>query len=75
MTNVINVTLNETLVKKVRVGVPVRSIVESTNNINGLEGINTSNKVNGSVLIYNGTSDKWEATLDLEQQNVNGGSF
>jgi hypothetical protein len=69
------VTLNETLIKKVKVGTPVRSIVESTNNINGLEGISTLSKVNGSVLVYNGTSDKWEATLDLEQQNINGGSY
>jgi hypothetical protein len=66
---------NTTLIKKIVVGTPVRNIAEARADINQLDGIDTSNKVNGSVLVYNATNSLWEATLDLEQQNVNGGSF
>ena len=66
---------NTTLIKKIVIGTPVRNVTEATSNINQLNGINTSVKVNGSVLVYNASNSLWEATLDLEQQNVNGGSF
>lgn len=66
---------NTTLVKRIVVGTPVRRVNEATSNINQLTGIDTSGKVNGSVLVYNASNSLWEATLDLEQQNVNGGSF
>lgn len=66
---------NTTLIKRIVVGTPVRRVNEAQANINDLNGINTSGKVNGSVLVYNATNSLWEATLDLEQQNVNGGSF
>ena len=66
---------NTTIVKKITVGTPVRKVTEATANLNELAGIDTSARVNGSVLVYNATSTLWEATLDLEQQNVNGGSF
>jgi len=64
-----------TIIKKITVGTPVRNVTEASTNINEIAGINTSAKVNGSVLVYNASSTLWEATLDLEQQNVNGGSF
>lgn len=64
-----------TIVKKITIGTPVRKVTEATANLNELAGIDTSARVNGSVLVYNATSTLWEATLDLEQQNVNGGSF
>jgi len=66
---------NTTIVKKITVGTPVRNVTEASTNINNLAGSNTSAKVNGSVLVYNASNSLWEATLDLEQQNVNGGSF
>ena len=66
---------NTTLVKRIVVGTPVRRVTEATSNINQLTGIDTSDKVNGSVLVYNASNSLWEATLDLEQQNINGGSF
>lgn len=66
---------NTTLIKRIVVGTPVRRVNEATSNINQLTGIDTSGKVNGSVLVYNASNSLWEATLDLEQQNVNGGSF
>ena len=66
---------NTTIVKKIVIGTPVRRVSEAALNINNLDGINTSNRVNGSVLVYNSTSTLWESTLDLEQQNINGGSY
>lgn len=66
---------NTTLIKRIVVGTPVRRINEAQADINELTGIDTSDKVNGSVLVYNATNSLWNATLDLEQQNVNGGSF
>ena len=66
---------NTTIVKKIVIGTPVRRVSEAALNINNLDGINTSNRVNGSVLVYNSTNSLWESTLDLEQQNINGGSY
>ena len=66
---------NTTIVKRIVVGRPVRRVAEATDNINELQGIDTSGKVNGSVLVYNASNELWEATLDLEEQNINGGSY
>jgi len=66
---------NTTVIKKVVVGRPVRRVVEAGSDINQLIGTDTSNKVNGSVLVYNASNQLWEATLDLEEQNINGGSY
>lgn len=64
-----------TIIKKIKVGTPVRRIREANFNLNELLGVNTVGKVNGSVLVYNASSGDWEATLDLEEQNINGGQF
>ena len=64
-----------TIVKSVTVGRPVRRVIQASNDINNLQGIDTTAKVNGSVLVYKSASSKWTATLDLENQNVNGGSY
>ena len=64
-----------TLIKQIVIGTPVRRVYPVTDNINDLEGVDTSTKVNGSVLVYNASSDTWEATLDLQAQNINGGSY
>lgn len=66
---------NTTIIKKIIIGTPVKRVSEAALNINNLDGINTSNRVNGSVLVYNSTNSLWESTLDLEQQNINGGSY
>lgn len=68
-------TGNTTIVKKITVGKPVRRIIQAESNINNLIGVNTTSKVNGSVLVYNASSELWEATLDLEEQNINGGGY
>lgn len=66
---------NTTIIKKIIIGTPVKRVSEAALNINNLDGINTSNRVNGSVLVYNSTNSLWESTLNLEQQNINGGSY
>ena len=66
----------KTQVKKVVVGKPVRRInVAPTANIDNLTGVDTSGKVNGSVLVYNSTSGNFEALLTLQEQEVNGGQY
>ena len=64
-----------TQVKKVVVGTPVRRVTAGSFNINNLGGVDITGAVNGSVLVYNGTSANFEATLDLVEQNINGGSY
>lgn len=64
-------------VKKVIVGNPVRKVVSGTFNINNLAGVDTSGATDGALLVYNGSSENFEATknLDNENTNINGGNF
>jgi hypothetical protein len=66
---------NTTIIKKIVIGTPVRRVSEAALDLNNLAGVDTSSRVNGSVLVYNSTSTLWESTLNLEQQNINGGSY
>lgn len=75
MSGIIVTPGNTTIVKRIVVGTPVRRVSEAALNINNLAGVDTSSRVNGSVLVYNSTSALWESTLNLEQQNINGGSY
>lgn len=65
----------KTKVKRVVVGKPIRRINAVTGSIDNLGGVDTSGKVNGSILVYNSTSEKFEATKQLEEQDVNGGQY
>jgi hypothetical protein len=45
-----------------------------------LTDVNATNPSNGMVLVYNGTTQKWDATLSLtpgstQNLDINGGSF
>lgn len=73
--SVITTSDQQTIVKSVTVGRPVRRVIGSTASIDGLQDVNVTNKVNGSVLVYNSATSKWTATLDLENQNINGGHY
>ena len=66
---------NTTQVKKVVVGTPVRRVTSGGFNINSLNGVSTTGAVTGSLLIYNASAARWEAGLDLQEQNINGGSY
>ena len=70
---------------KVRVGQTQGVKVPTTSSTSGgtmasLQDTNVSNVANGSVLVYDATSNNWVATLELTPTNtknldVNGGSF
>ncbi len=42
-----------------------------------LTDINAAGTSDGAVLLYNGTTSKWDATIDLSNQNTNitGGTY
>ena len=66
---------SNTQVKKVVVGTPVRRVSSGGFTVNNIGGISTEGAVDGSMLIYNGETNRWEATIELEEQNINGGSY
>jgi|TARA_R110001599_G_scaffold315191_1_gene523807 hypothetical protein len=64
-----------TQVKKVVVGTPVRRVTAGAFHVTNIGGIDITGVVNGSVLVYNESTTNFEAKLDLEEQNINGGSY
>jgi hypothetical protein len=48
------------------------SSVESMSNIGDVD---SSVKVNGSILVYKTTTNKWTSTTTLDAQNMEGGEF
>lgn len=48
------------------------STVESVSNIGDVD---TSTRVNGSILVYKTTTNKWTSTTTLDAQNMEGGEF
>ena len=52
----------------------------SAGTLSGLNDMNIGNPTNGMVLVYNATTQKWDATLQLtpgatQNLDINGGSF
>jgi hypothetical protein len=43
--------------------------------LDNLLDVDTSNKTDGSILVYNSNQDKFFATTILEKQTLNGGNF
>jgi len=48
------------------------STVESISNIGDVDA---STRVNGSILVYKTTTNKWTSTTTLDAQNMEGGEF
>jgi hypothetical protein len=48
------------------------AVVESISNI---ADVDTTTKINGSVLVYKTTTNKWTATTVLDAQDVTGGQY
>ena len=61
----------KTRVKRVIVGKPIRRITQSSGSLGSIADVNIEGLVNGAVLVYNETTEKWEATAELNQQEVN----
>lgn len=66
---------NNTKIKRVIVGTPVRRVTAGAFVIDDVGGVDTTGATDGSILIYNSTTGLWTASLDLENQNINGGSY
>ena len=50
------------------------TVVESLDFVGDIDVI-TNGKVNGSVLVYRTTTNKWTSTTTLDAQNMEGGEF
>lgn len=50
------------------------AVVESISNIADVD-VTTNGKINGSVLVYRTTTNKWTSTTTLDAQNMEGGEF
>ena len=75
-TSVVKVAADTTtIVKKITIGTPVRRVSSAIANINTLAGVDMSERIDGSVLVYNATTELWQATINLQKQNINGGSY
>lgn len=44
-------------------------------NISNASDVDSSNKIEGSVLVYSAQNQKWVATTQLENQNVESGHY
>ena len=64
-----------TQVKKVIIGTPVKRVTSGGFNVDNIDGVDTSGATNGSMLLYNSATSTWVASIDLEEQNINGGSY
>lgn len=65
----------KTRVKRVIVGKPIRRITQSSGSVGSLADVNVEGLVNGAILVYNESTSRWEATAELNQQEVNGGQY
>ena len=50
------------------------AVVESMSNIADVD-VTTNGKVNGSILVYKTTTNKWTASTVLDAQDMEGGEF
>ena len=65
----------KTRVHSVKVGRPLNQIDPVQGSLGLLDGVDITAKEDGSVLVYNATSENFEATKTLEKQFINGGNF
>jgi hypothetical protein len=62
-------------VAKVVVGRPVRRVTSGAFRIENLSDADTTGIQDGSLLVYKTSTQKWTATIELDNQNLNGGSY
>jgi hypothetical protein len=75
-TKTVAVSGSTTQVKKVVVGTPVRRVNSASGSLQNLSDVDAVNPIDGSLLVYNSSRNKWVATKELgDGQNLNGGSF
>ena len=72
------VTTDNTLVRRVVTGRPIRRVTSSgggATSIFDLQGVFATGASNGDLLVFNESNNRFEATDQLEEQNVNGGQY
>jgi hypothetical protein len=70
------VSEGQTTVKKVVVGIPVRRVTPGAFTIDAIRGVNTTGKVDGSILVYDETSGDFEASeYSILNQSIDGGTY
>ena len=50
------------------------AVVESLDNVGDID-VTTNGKINGAVLVFRTTTNKWTSTTTLDAQNMEGGEF
>jgi hypothetical protein len=68
------VTVQETSLTNVTTDLSNPAILNSLSDVGDVDLI-TNGKVNGSVLVYKTTTNKWTSTTTLDAQNMEGGEF
>ena len=68
------VTVQETSLTNVTTDLSNPAILNSLSDVGDVD-LSTNGKVNGSVLVYKTTTNKWTSTTTLDAQNMEGGEF
>jgi hypothetical protein len=73
----VTVVTNNTLVKKVVVGTPVRRVNNPPLNLGAIAGVDLTDVSDGALLVYNGTTNNFESKTNIDNPNtdLNGGTF
>ena len=70
----LSVAVSEGVLTLSQTNLAAPAVVESMSNIADVD-ITTYGKLNGSILIYKTTTNKWTASTTLDAQNMEGGEF
>jgi len=68
----LSVAVSEGVLTLSSTGLANPAIVES---ISDIADVDTTTKINGSVLVYKTITNKWTSTTTLDAQNMEGGEF
>lgn len=71
----VKVVDNKTIIDKIVVGVPIRTVYGSSSDINVLQGIDASQRRQGSLLVWDDDRQLWVATNDFDFVSVDGGYY
>jgi hypothetical protein len=71
------ITGPNTIVKKVTVGTPIRRVTAGAFDIKTIGSVDVTNLSDGAMLVYNSTTENFEATVNIDNVNTNfnGGNF
>jgi len=78
MTIKANVREQQTVVKTIVVGTPIRRVSSSSSvNVDDIIGISTAGRADGAVLIWNSSTEQYEPKTEISNENTsfNGGNF